>query len=215
MGRYTGPVCRLCRREGMKLYLKGERCLGPKCPLVKRQPNKNYPPGHHGQKRTRRPSEFALQLREKQRLKRLYGILERQFRRHFEEAERRPGLTGDNLLQILERRLDNVVYRLGFADSRRQARQLVTHGHFLVNGRKTDVPSYLVRPGDIVAVRPESRQREYFQVVQETARAKAVPSWLTRDLETMSGRVVSVPTLDQIELPSINTQLVVEYYSRR
>ncbi len=215
MGRYTGPVCRLCRREGMKLYLKGERCLGPKCPIVKRQPNKNYPPGQHGQKRTRRPSEYALQLREKQRLKRVYGILERQFRRHFEEAERRPGLTGENLLQILERRLDNVVYRLGFADSRRQARQLVTHGHFLVNGRKTDIPSYLVRPGDIIAVRPESRDREYFKVVQETAQSKAVPAWLTRDLETMSGRVVSLPTPDQIEIPPINTQLVVEYYSRR
>ncbi len=215
MGRYTGPVCRLCRREGMKLYLKGERCLGPKCPIVKRQPNKNYPPGQHGQKRTRRPSEYALQLREKQRLKRVYGILERQFRGHFEEAERRPGLTGENLLQILERRLDNVVYRLGFADSRRQARQLVTHGHFLVNGRKTDIPSYLVRPGDIIAVRPESREREYFKVVQETARSKAVPAWLTRDLETMSGRVVSLPTPDQIEIPPINTQLVVEYYSRR
>ncbi|GBD15374.1 30S ribosomal protein S4 [bacterium HR26] len=215
MGRYTGPVCRLCRREGMKLYLKGERCLGPKCPIVKRQPNKNYPPGQHGQKRTRRPSEYALQLREKQRLKRLYGILERQFRRHFEEAERRPGLTGDNLLQILERRLDNVVYRLGFADSRRQARQLVTHGHFLVNGRKTDIPSYLVRPGDIIAVRPQSREREYFKVVQETAQSKPVPAWLTRDLETMSGRVVSLPTPDQIDIPPINTQLVVEYYSRR
>ena len=215
MGRYTGPVCRLCRREGMKLYLKGERCLGPKCPIVKRQPNKNYPPGQHGQKRTRRPSEYALQLREKQRLKRLYGILERQFRRHFEEAERRPGLTGENLLQILERRLDNVVYRLGFADSRRQARQLVTHGHFLVNGRKTDIPSYLVRPGDIIAVRPQSREREYFKVVQETAQSKPVPAWLTRDLETMSGRVVSLPAADQIDIPAINTQLVVEYYSRR
>ncbi|MCM8750553.1 30S ribosomal protein S4 [Thermomicrobiaceae bacterium CFH 74404] len=215
MGRYTGPVCRLCRREGMKLYLKGERCLGPKCPIVKRQPNRNYPPGQHGQKRTRRPSEYALQLREKQRLKRLYGILERQFRRHFEEAERRPGLTGENLLQILERRLDNVVYRLGFADSRRQARQLVTHGHFLVNGRKTDIPSYLVRPGDIIAVRPQSREREYFKVVQETAQSKPVPAWLTRDLETMSGRVVSLPAADQIDIPAINTQLVVEYYSRR
>jgi len=215
MGRYTGPVCRLCRREGMKLYLKGERCLGPKCPIVKRQPNRNYPPGQHGQKRTRRPSEYALQLREKQRLKRLYGILERQFRRHFEEAERRPGLTGENLLQILERRLDNVVYRLGFADSRRQARQLVTHGHFLVNGRKTDIPSYLVRPGDIIAVRPQSREREYFKVVQETAESKPVPAWLTRDLETMSGRVVSLPAADQIDIPAINTQLVVEYYSRR
>lgn len=217
MGRYIGPVCRLCRREGVKLYLKGERCFGPKCPIVKRHPNKNYPPGQHGpgQRSARRPSEFALQLREKQKLKRLYGILERQFRRHFETAERRPGLTGENLLQILESRLDNVVYRLGFADSRRQARQLVRHGHFLVNGRKTDIPSYLVRPGDIIAVRPESRRREYFKVLEETAKNKAVPDWLSRDLETMSGRVLRLPTRDEIDIPSVNTQLVVEYYSRR
>ncbi|MBX6753998.1 30S ribosomal protein S4 [Thermorudis peleae] len=211
MGRYIGPVCRLCRREGIKLYLKGERCFGPKCPITKRR----GAPGQHGQQRTRRPSEYALQLREKQKLKRIYGILERQFRRHFDEAERRPGLTGDNLLQILETRLDNVVYRLGFADSRRQARQLVRHGHFLVNGRKTDIPSYLVRPGDIIAVRPQSREREYFQIVAETAASKPVPSWLVRDLETLSGRVVSLPTRDQIDLPPINTQLVVEWYSRR
>jgi small subunit ribosomal protein S4 len=211
MGRYIGPVCRLCRREGIKLYLKGERCFGPKCPIAKRR----GAPGQHGQQRTRRPSEYALQLREKQKLKRIYGILERQFRRHFDEAERRPGLTGDNLLQILETRLDNVVYRLGFADSRRQARQLVRHGHFLVNGRKTDIPSYLVRPGDIIAVRPQSREREYFQIVAETAASKPVPSWLVRDLETLSGRVVSLPTRDQIDLPPINTQLVVEWYSRR
>jgi len=217
MGRYIGPVCRLCRREGVKLYLKGERCFGPKCPIVKRHPNKNYPPGQHGptQRAARRPSEFALQLREKQKLKRVYGILERQFRRHFDEAERRPGLTGDNLLQILESRLHNVVYRLGFADSRRQARQLVRHGHFVVNGRKTDIPSYQVRPGDIIAVRPESRRREYFKVLEETAKNKAVPAWLSRDVETMSGRVLRLPTRDEIDIPPVNTQLVVEYYSRR
>ena len=162
MARYTGPVCRLCRREGMKLYLKGARCDSPKCPIVKRQPAKNFPPGQHGQRRTRRPSEFGLQLREKQKVRRFYGIMESQFHKHFVEAERRGGVTGDNLLQILESRLDNVVYRMGFADSRRQARQLVRHGHFMVNDRKTNIPSFLVKPGDVVTVRPGSRSRTYF-----------------------------------------------------
>lgn len=154
MARYTGPVCRLCRREGMKLYLKGARCDSPKCPIVQRQPAKNFPPGQHGQRRTRRPSEFGLQLREKQKVRRFYGIMEGQFRKHFREAERRGGVTGDNLLQILESRLDNVVYRMGFADSRKQARQLVRHGHFIVNGRKTNIPSFLVKATDQVSVRP-------------------------------------------------------------
>src|SRR5262245_44209464 len=160
MARYTGPVCRLCRREGMKLYLKGARCDGPKCPIVPLQPARarNFPPGQHGQRRTRRPSEYGLQLREKQKVRRFYGVLETQFRKLFEEAERRGGVTGDNLLQILESRLDNVVYRMGFADSRKQARQLVRHGHFHVNGRKTNIPSFLVRPGDEIKVRPESRK---------------------------------------------------------
>ncbi|MDI3339760.1 MAG: 30S ribosomal protein S4 [Sphaerobacter sp.] len=214
MARYTGPVCRICRREGMKLFLKGERCFGPKCPIVQRQPAKNFPPGQHGQKRTRRPSEYGLQLREKQKIRRMYGVMERQFRKHFEEAERRGGVTGENLLQILEMRLDNVVYRLGFADSRAQARQLVRHGHFTVNGRKTNIPSYQVKPGDVVAVRPQSREREYFKVVAETAGAKQVPEWISRDMATLSGRIINAPTLDQIERPPFNEQLVVEFYSR-
>ena len=162
MARYTGPVCRLCRREGMKLYLKGARCDGPKCPIVKRQPAKNFPPGQHGQRRTRRPSEFGLQLREKQKVRRFYGIMESQFHKHFVEAERRGGVTGDNLLQILESRLDNVVYRMGFADSRRQARQLVRHGHFMGFGTQANIPSFLVKSGDLVSVRPESRNRTLF-----------------------------------------------------
>lgn len=214
MARYTGPVCRLCRREGLKLYLKGERCMGPKCPIVQRQPAKNVPPGQHGTKRTRRPSEYGLQLREKQKVRRMYGIMERQFQQHFEEAERRGGVTGENLIQILEMRLDNVVYRLGFADSRKQARQVVRHGHFMVNGRKTNIPSFIVRPEDVIAVRPQSREHEYFKVVAESAGSKSVPDWLTRDMADLSGRVINAPTRDQIEIPPINEQLIVEFYSR-
>ncbi len=214
MARYTGPVCRICRREGLKLYLKGERCLSPKCPIVQRQPMRNFPPGQHGQKRTRRPSEYGIQLREKQKIRKMYGVLEGQFRRHFDEAERRGGVTGENLLQILETRLDNVVYRLGFADSRKQARQIVRHGHFTVNGRKTNIPSFIVKPEDVIAVRKQSREREYFKIVVETAGTKPVPDWLTRDMENMSGRVVNAPARDQIEIPPLNEQLVVEFYSR-
>jgi small subunit ribosomal protein S4 len=214
MARYTGPVCRLCRREGMKLYLKGARCDGPKCPIVKRQPAKNFPPGQHGQRRTRRPSEFGLQLREKQKVRRFYGIMESQFHKHFVEAERRGGVTGDNLLQILESRLDNVVYRMGFADSRRQARQLVRHGHFTVNGRKTNIPSFLVKPGDVVAVRTQSRGREYFTDYSEVLNTRRAPDWMTVDSNTLSGRVLSLPARDQIEVPAFNEALVVEHYSR-
>ena len=214
MARYTGPVCRLCRREGMKLYLKGARCESPKCPIVKRQPAKNYPPGQHGQRRTRRPSEYGLQLREKQRVRRFYGVLESQFRKHYEEAERLGGVTGDNLLQILERRLDNVVYRMGFADSRPQARQLVRHGHFTVNGRKTNIPSFIVREGDVIAVRPESRSREYFKDYGEVLATKRAPDWLSMNVSDLGGRVVSLPARDQMELPTFNEALVVEYYSR-
>lgn len=214
MARYTGAVCRLCRREGMKLFLKGERCFGPKCPIVQRQPAKNYPPGQHGQRRTRRPSEYGLQLREKQKIRRMYGLMERQFRRHYLEAERRGGVTGENLLQILEMRLDNVVYRLGFANSRKQARQLVRHGHFTVNGRKTNVPSFIVRPDDVIAVREQSRDREYFKVVLETAGSVEAPDWISRDIQNLSGRIINAPTPDQIERPPFNEQLVVEFYSR-
>ena len=215
MARYTGPVCRICRREGLKLYLKGDRCLSPKCPIVQRQPVKNFPPGQHGQKRPRRPSEYGVQLREKQKLRKMYGIGERQFRRHFEKAERRGGVTGENLIKILETRLDNVVYRLGFADSRKQARQLVRHGHFTVNGRKTNIPSFIVRPGDEIAVRPQSREREYFKVVTETIGTKAFPGWLARDDANLSGRVLSVPQRAKVAIPPLNDQLVVEYSSRR
>lgn len=214
MARYTGPVCRLCRREGMKLYLKGARCDGPKCPIVKRQPAKNFPPGQHGQRRTRRPSEFGLQLREKQKVRRFYGVMESQFHKHFVEAERRGGVTGDNLLQILESRLDNVVYRMGFADSRRQARQLVRHGHFMVNGRKTNIPSFLVKAGDAIGVRPESRNRTYFTDYGEVLNTRRAPDWMSIDSSALSGKILSLPTRDQIEVPTFNEALVVEHYSR-
>ena len=214
MARYTGPVCRLCRREGLKLYLKGARCEGHKCPITQRNPPRNFPPGQHGQRRTRRPSEFGVQLREKQKVRRYYGILETQFRKHYTEAERRGGVTGDNLLQILESRLDNVVYRMGFADSRRQARQLVRHGHFTVNGRKTNIPSFLVRPGDAVSVRKESRVREYFKDFSDVLNSKRAPEWLSVDAASLGGKVLSLPVREQIEVPPFNEALIVEHYSR-
>jgi small subunit ribosomal protein S4 len=198
----------------MKLYLKGARCDGPKCPIVKRQPAKNFPPGQHGQRRTRRPSEFGLQLREKQKVRRFYGVMESQFHKHFVEAERRGGVTGDNLLQILESRLDNVVYRMGFADSRKQARQLVRHGHFMVNGRKTNVPSFLVKPGDVVTVRPQSRSRTYFTDYGEVLNTRRAPDWIGMDSSTLTGKILNLPSRDQIEVPSFNEALVVEHYSR-
>jgi small subunit ribosomal protein S4 len=208
MGRYTGPVCKICRREGLKLFLKGDRCFTPKC-AVERRP---YPPGQHQQRR-RKMSDYGLQLREKQKLKFIYGILERQFRRHFEEAARRPGPTGENLLTILESRLDNVVYRMGFADSRRQARQLVRHGHFEVNGRKVDIPSYQVEPGTVIAVRERSRNLEHFQVAMQELSRKQIPSWVSVDPTTMTGRVLRLPSRDEIDT-TINEQLIVEFYSR-
>src|SRR3712207_2928062 len=171
MARYTGPVCRICRRHGLKLFLKGERCFGPKCAIERR----NYPPGDHGQRR-RKLSEYANQLKEKQKARYVYGVLEQQFRKHFGEAERRQGMTGANLLRVLESRMDNVVYRMGFADSRKQARQLVRHGHFSLNGRRTDIPSALVKAGDAVAVMAKSRQTEYFKIVQEGLARKGVPN---------------------------------------
>ena len=214
MARYTGPVCRLCRREGMKLYLKGARCDGPKCPIVKKSPPRNYPPGQHGQRRTRRPSEYGVQLREKQKVRRYYGVLETQFRKIYAQAERRGGVTGDNLLQLLESRLDNTVFRMGFADSRQQARQLVRHGHFTVNGRKTDIPSYQVRPGDVIAVRTESRGREYFSTATDLLQSKQAPEWLSVSPTELSGRVITLPARDQMEIPQFNEALIVEYYSR-
>jgi len=198
----------------MKLFLKGSRCDGPKCPITQRQPARNYPPGQHGQRRTRRPSEYGLQLREKQKVRRYYGVLETQFHKHYVEAERRGGVTGDNLLQILESRLDNVVYRMGFAESRKQARQLVRHGHFVVNGRKTNVPSFLVRPADEITLRPESRKRDYFKDYGDVLQTKRAPDWISLNVNELAGRIMQLPTRDQIEVPVFNEALIVEHYSR-
>ena len=212
MARYTGPVCKLCRREGEKLFLKGERCFSPKCSFERR----SYGPGQHGRNamfRRSRQSDFARQLRAKQKARRIYGVLERQFRRYYETALQRRGLTGDNLLQILESRLDNVVYRLGFAASRAEARQLVTHGHFNVNGRRTDVPSMLLSPGDVVEVREGSRKRKYFKELPSLAEQRSVPAWLARDVNALSGAVLRLPERAEID-GNLNEQLIVEYYSR-
>jgi len=212
MARYTDAVCRLCRREGLKLFLKGERCLSPKCAIEKR----NYPPGDHGKKVTfkRKMSDYGMQMREKQKARRIYGVMEKQFRRYFREASRRQGMTGVTLLAILESRLDNVVYRLGFADSRPQARQLVSHGHFLVNGQKTDIPSFLVSTGDTVTVSETSRNMTYFkdrsQIMQRMGKS---PAWLNLSAVSLSGSVVNQPGREDIEIP-LNEQLIVEYYSR-
>ncbi|AIS53164.1 30S ribosomal protein S4 [Thermoanaerobacter kivui] len=206
MGRYTGPTCRLCRREGMKLYLKGDKCYTDKCPFTRRA----YAPGQHGQNK-KKLTNYAMQLREKQKLKRYYGVLERQFVRYYEEAERMKGITGENLLQLLERRLDNVVFRLGFAASRPQARQLVSQGHIEVNGKKVDIPSYLVKPGDVIAVREKSRSMELIKNNLEVSRT--VPDWLELDKDAFEGRVVSMPRREHIDLP-IQEHLIVELYSK-
>jgi len=208
MARYIGPVCRLCRREGLKLFLKGERCYTDKCAIERR----NYPPGEHGQGRLKF-SEYSIQLREKQKLRRMYGILESQFRRYFAMADRARGVTGETLLQILERRMDNIVYRLGFATSRAEARQLVRHGHFRVNGRKVDIPSYLVRTGDAVSVRERSRQVTRIQEALELAQRRGVPEWLQIDPPTFTGIVKALPTRADLTMP-INEKLVVELYSK-
>jgi len=217
MSKNLSPVCKLCRREGDKLYLKGERCFTPKCSFEKR----SFAPGQHGRtgsrsgggNRTGRESDYLRQLRAKQRARRVYGILERQFRRYYEVANQRHGITGLNLLQILESRLDNVVYRLGFASSRAQARLLVTHGHFTVNGRRTDVPSMLLREGDSVAVRDGSRSLEYFKGLGDLAGARTSPSWLNRDTTQLSGAIQRLPERAEID-GILNEQLIVEYYSR-
>jgi small subunit ribosomal protein S4 len=212
MARYTDSVCRLCRRESVKLFLKGERCLSPKCAVERR----GTPPGMHGKKQTfrRKTSDYGVQLREKQKARRIYGVLERQFRRYFEEASRSTGLTGANLLAMLERRLDNVVYRLGFADSRAQARQIVRHGHFEVNGRKTDIPSFQVSIGDVVKVRQSAQSKAYFkersQLMQGVAKT---PTWLKLTFTAMSAEIVGNPAREDVEIP-LNEQLIVEYYSR-
>ena len=209
MARYIGPVCRLCRREGMKLFLKGERCYTEKCAIEKR----NFPPGQHGKTRKAKLAGYGLQLREKQKVKRIYGVLEDQFRRYFETAERARGITGVTLLQLLERRLDNVVYRLGLATSRAQARQLVRHGHFTVNGKKVDIPSFAVRQGDTIAVRSTSATNVTIQHATEEVKGRGVPEWLLLDLGALSGRISALPTRAQINLP-VEEQLIVELYSK-
>ena len=211
MARYTGPVCRLCRRQGMKLFLKGERCFTPKCAVERRPTPPGQPPSNV--RRRRKESEYSLQLKEKQKARNIYGILERQFHKHFVHAERMPGVTGENLLRVLEMRLDNVVYRLGFADSRRQARQLVFHGHITLNGRRTDIPSAQVKMGDTVAVHVSSSGNEYFKAVSETLTRKTVPRWLELDTNALSGRIADRPTRQDIDI-NLNEALVVEYYSR-
>jgi len=208
VGRYIGSVCRLCRREGNKLFLKGSRCYTEKCAIERR----SYSPGQHGQGRPR-ISEYQIQLREKQKLKRIYGLLERQFRGYFEKAARKKGATGENLLQMLERRVDNIVYRLGFCASRNQSRQMVNHGHFLVNGRKVDVASYLVKNGDIVELKPSSRQLPQVQASMASAEGRGIPQWLELDKANFKGKVNSIPTKEDLALP-VNEQLVVELYSR-
>src|ERR671913_2132314 len=209
MARYIGPVCRLCRREGMKLFLKGERCYTEKCAIEKR----NFAPGQHGKTRKQKLAGYGLQLREKQKVKRIYGVLEDQFRGYFEEAERTRGITGVTLLQLLERRLDNVIYRLGLATSRPQARQLVRHGHFLINGRKVDVPSYQVKAGDVVTVRGTSAQNATIQHAMEEVKGRGIPEWLSWDAGAMTGKIQSLPTREQINLP-VQEQLIVELYSK-
>jgi len=210
MAKYRGAVCRLCRREGVRLYLKGERCFSGKCAIEKRP----YPPGEHGQKRTRRRvSDYGIQLREKQKLRRIYGILERQFRRYFAQATRRSGVTGEALLQFLERRLDNVVWRLGFASSRALARQLVNHGHFTVNDRPVNIPSYQVRQGDTVAVTGSSRSLPPIISSVATAGGRRLPPWLEIEGDAMRGKVLSLPARDDIDT-QIQEELVVEFYSR-
>jgi small subunit ribosomal protein S4 len=209
MARYRGPVCRLCRREGMKLFLKGERCYKEKCAIERR----SAPPGQHGMGRRRKVRAYGLQLREKQKLRRIYGLLEGQFRRTFNEANRRKGVTGENLLQLLELRLDNVVYSLGFATSRTQARQLVRHGHIEVDGRRVNVPSFRVGPGTEIGVREKSRKNTHISEAVEFAQGRGVPPWLELDADAFKGKVLENPVREDIRFP-IQEQLIVELYSR-
>ena len=209
MARYTGSVCRLCRREGCKLFLKGEKCYGPNCTVGKRP----TPPGEHGQARQRKMSEYGLQLREKQKAKRAYGVLENQFHRYFEEAERQKGITGENLLVLLERRLDNVVYRVGFGASRPMARQLVLHGHILVNGKKVDVPSYTVEENDVITVRAKSKEMLHFKAVREGNASRILPKWLTFNADELTATVVALPVREDIDF-ALQENMIVEFYSR-
>lgn len=209
MGRYCGPACRLCRREGMKLFLKGARCAMAKCPIETGRP----PPGVHGQRRGRKMSDYGMQLREKQRLRRQYGLQEKQFKLFFERAARRRGVTGEILLQMLEVRLDNLVFRLGFAPSRRAARQLVSHGHLTVNGRKASIPSMVVKPGSVIQVKARAKSRETAGKYLEAAQGREVAPWLALDAKAFSGTLVRIPTREEIA-PIVDEQLIVELYSK-
>lgn len=209
MARYTGPVCRLCRREGVKLFLKGDRCYTGKCGMEKR----SYPPGQHGQQRRSKPSEYGMQLREKQKARRIYGINEKPFINYFDEAERKPGVTGANLIETLEKRFDNIVYRLGFADSRAQARQMVRHNHFTLNGKKANIPSILLNEGDEIAFKSSSAKSTVYQAILDDLGTKGVPSWLELDVENRAGRVVGEPKREDIDIP-VNEQMIVELYSK-
>lgn len=208
MARYTGPVCRLCRREGVKLFLKGDRCYSDKCAIEKR----NYPPGQHGQRRSKQ-SEYGLQLREKQKARRIYGVLEGQFRTYFEHAESKKGVAGENLLFLLEGRFDNVVYRLGFADSRAQARQFVRHNHFTLNGRKANIPSMQLKVGDVVQLKEKSKNSAIIKAIVDHLGTKTPPAWLELDVDNLSGKVVNVPTKEDINIP-VEEQMIVELYSK-
>lgn len=208
MARYTEAVCRLCRREGVKLYLKGDRCYSDKCAIDR----KSYAPGQHGNSR-KKVSEYGLQLREKQKARRIYGILEKQFRGYFEKADRQKGITGENLLGMLERRLDNVIYRLGYASSRVEARQLVRHGHFTVNGKKVNIPSYLVNVGEVISVTEKSAKSPKFKELVEAAAHRTPPAWLENNINTLEGRVLAFPTRDEIDT-GIEEHLIVELYSK-
>ena len=210
MARYTGPSCRLCRREGCKLYLKGERCMTDKCALARRE----QAPGQHGAgSGRRRVKEYSLQLREKQKAKRYYGILEKQFENYFKKADRKEGQTGENLLTMIERRLDNVVYRMGMADSRKEARQLVLHEHFTVNGKKVNIPSYEVRKGDVIALKENSRKSDKFKVLIENITARTVPAWMNVDKENIVATITELPTREDVDFP-FEEHLIVELYSK-
>lgn len=208
MGRYTGPSCRLCRRAGEKLFLKGDRCFTPRCAVERR----HSPPGEQNNRR-RRPSDYGVHLREKQKARQIYGVMEGQFRRYMTEAFNTPGISGVNLLRTLERRLDNVVYLLGFADSRKQARQMVRHGHFTIRGVKTNIPSFLVKAGDTVAWKESTRNSDFFKERTEGIPKRPVPSWLALDVNEMAGEVVALPADEDLS-QSINSRLIVEFYSR-
>ncbi len=209
MARYTGPVCRLCRRAGEKLFLKGERCLTPKCAIEKR----SNPPGQHGASRRRRVSEHGMQLKEKKRARSIYGVLERQFYSYYEEASRKSGVTGEHLLQFLERRLDNVVYRLGFAESRAQARQAIRHRHMTVNDRRVDIPSFRIKEGDVIGWTERARNTELYKIIVADLRRKPLPKWLSLDAEAVTGKVEALPEPSEMDV-KVDDRMIVEFYAR-